>query len=100
MVISAGRSPSRTFFTVRGSMHLQDIIRIIEDRSKICILEGFREESDQLYPQIRVVMDSTNATIRFQGRGEREHSAEISFHLWAQFDDLVRKVIEIVHQLL
>lgn len=97
-VVSAGRSPSKTFFTFNGSMQISEIIMMIRERSRICIFEGFRNELDQLSPQIRVIMDLGSAAVIFHEEGGKPKKQ--SFLLWSQFGDLVNQVSETLHKML
>ena len=97
-VVSAGRSPSKTFFTFNGSMQISEIIMMIRERSRICILEGFRNELDQLSPQIRVMMYSSIAKVISYRDGNK--CEEISFPIWSQFGDMVTHVTRILHEML
>ncbi len=61
--MSIGRSPSKTFITMRGNMDLSQLLQIAEHYCSVCVVEGFTQEVNSLhaYDSIFLRMDQEGA---------------------------------------
>lgn len=53
-VMSAGRSPSKSFISIYGYVGLNDLLKFMENNSDVCIVEGFRLEASSIKFDIHI----------------------------------------------
>lgn len=46
--MSAGRSPSKSFISIGGHVDLNSLLKLAENNSSVCIVEGFTHEASSI----------------------------------------------------
>ena len=92
-MLSAGVTPSKAFFTLRGHHDLREVMILAEKWSDVCILEGFHSDIQTILPD--VIINISPATADSSGTVRVAcGSLHSSFTMEQDMDGILKFVLE------
>ena len=99
-VMSMGRSPSKSFINIGGYVDLKGLVKLAENYSSVCIVEGFTSEASAVKFDVRLGLQGQNVGRELSDVYARvEAGNEVyDFSLMNESADIVNFIVSFVEE--
>ena len=99
-VISMGRSPSKSFISIGGYVDLKGLVKLAENYSSVCIVEGFTSEASAVKFDVRLGLQGQNVGRELSDvyAGVEAGNEVYDFSLMNESADIVNFIVSFVEE--